>query len=197
MSTKFAAPETNLADCQNRQDSGAKESPQRLPESRTSLSELEADRGHWRIFLEKLHYAVFRATCRTILGYDLRVWYGVLLELRSLSAHIKILRARKLYLSGIDLGPGKELSPSGRCIPCKRTLARNRDMQYLLSILPLAVGWINICFWKDGPRENNGSAVSRPAFPVPILAPNNRLTVHGLVGCELYDVTCSPVSAQS
>jgi hypothetical protein len=138
VSNNFAAPETNLADCQNRQGLSPKESDRTLPEFRISLSEPEAARGPWRTFLGKIHYGVFRATCRTMFGYDLRVWYGILLELRSLPAHIKILRVRKLYLTGIDLGPGKELSPSGRCVPCKRTLARMKDMQYLLSIHPLA-----------------------------------------------------------
>jgi hypothetical protein len=126
MSTNFSTPETNLADYQNRQGLGPKQSDQTPLESGTSHVEPGAVRRHWRTFLGKIHYAVFRATCRTILGYDLRLWYGILLELRSLLGNIEILRTRKLHLSGIDLGPGKEPSPNGRLVPCKRTLTRIR-----------------------------------------------------------------------
>jgi hypothetical protein len=165
-STRPAAPETILADCQNTQGSGPKESHQPLPESRTSLSESESSRGRWRTFLGKIHYAVFRATCRTILGFDLRVWYGILLELRSLPGNIEILRARKLHLSGIVLGPGKEPGPNGRLVPCKRTLTRIQDMQYLLSIHPQASRVEMYLFlegWAKGEQWAHSQSASVPA----------------------------------
>jgi len=166
MSTNFAAPETNLADCQNRQGLGRTESDRTSLESHTSHAEPGAIRRHWRTFLERIHYAVFRATCRTILGYDLRLWYGILLELRSLHGRIEILRLRKLYRHGIVLGPGKELAPNGRLVRCKRTEARMKDMQYLLSIHPLASPVEDYLFlegWAKGEQWAHSQYASVPA----------------------------------
>jgi hypothetical protein len=167
---RLAASETNLADCQNRQGLGPTESGQLLPRYDTSLSGPEAVHADWHTFLEKIHYAVFRATCRTILGYDLRLWYGILLKFRSLLGDTEILRARKLHLNGIVLGLGKKPAPTGRqgsrSVPCKRTIARIQDIQYLPSIHPRASRGEEHLFlegWAKGEQLAHSQSACAPA----------------------------------
>jgi hypothetical protein len=129
---------TKTAGTQNLQEMDRKKSDRALQQSHIVPSESSVLGDLPNTCLEKIHRAVYRATCRTIFGCDLRVWYGILLELRSLIGRIGILRKRKLYRYGIDLGPGKELGANGHAMACKRTEARMNSIRYLLSIHPLA-----------------------------------------------------------
>lgn len=55
--------------------------------------------------------------------------YALLLEFRSFLGHIQTVRERRLWESGVDLGPALETQPSGHLGPCIRTRACIRDRQ--------------------------------------------------------------------
>jgi hypothetical protein len=83
-----------------------------------------------------MHALIYRVTRRRIFGFDLRALYGIVLEMRSFSARIRFLRERKLYRYGTFLGPTWERLSKQRIRRCTRTIARMKDMQWLVSMYP-------------------------------------------------------------
>jgi len=81
------------------------------------------------------------------------LWWSVLLmertlreAFRSFLGHIKEVRARNHF---VGVGFGCHLDPTGRHVPCIRTDARTKDMQWLYSKYPWA-NLVDLAIFLDG-----------------------------------------------
>jgi hypothetical protein len=93
-----------------------------------------------------------------------------LAEFRSLAGRIRILRARKLYRYGVDLGLGFQTLPTGHLVSNTRTWSRNRDTKQLFAIHPSAslvdlhlflAGWDRGAEWAVRELSNSDSCIER------------------------------------
>src|ERR1035438_897512 len=113
---------------------GLKELDRALHKGGSAHAVSEASSDRFDRLRQRIHDAIYRATRRMIWGYDLRLLYGILLELYSLPSRIRILHKHKLYRYGTDLCLDTEPRPNSRLLDHRQVRDRMRGIQYLRTI---------------------------------------------------------------